>query len=204
MSARVLTSPASRIWLGAAFLLALAPLPRAAAQSAASTNGVELRFLAGGFFPGGDLKSSIASAGLFTGQLSWGFRKRFAAVANVSATETYGTHSRFVVDRRVNVYEYDLGIEGRFGSFSEWGWQMASTLGVGAGGRAYDQKAAGTTSTNTAFYGALGVNCSKPEQPWGIRVELRTHSSGWRGLLNDQAKTNVSDFSLGAGVTWRW
>lgn len=204
MSVRVLTSPANRAWLGAVCLLAISPPARAGAQSAAPASRVELRVLAGGFFPGGDLKSAIASSGLLTGQLAWAFRDRFAAVANVSATETFGDHTRFLVARRVNVYQYDLGVEGRLLTRTAMSWQHALALGVGFGGRAYDQKAAGVTSTNTAFYGALGLGLSKPEQPWGIRVELRMHSSAWRGLLNDQAKTNVSDFALGAGVSWHW
>ena len=202
MPVRVIHSRPGR-FAGFVALLAALALPSQGAAQAAQPPGMEFRALAGGFFPGGDLKSSVASAGLFAGQLAYGFWDRFSLLASVSANETYGNHTRFLVARRVNVYQYDLGIERRLTSLKTGSWDQVLTLGVGMGGRAYDQKAAGVTSTNSSMYGSFGLGLTKAEQPWGIRVELRANRSGWRGLLNDQAKTTVGDFGLVAGVTWR-
>lgn len=159
---------------------------------------VELRPMAGVFIPTGPQADAFKTAVMYGAQ---------AAVEVHPTLHLLGTfawspgHSKFaVLDRAVNVYQYDLGAEFNLLKPLGAGWDLKPFLGLGAGARTYDYAASNlSTWTQAAGYAAAGT-----EFQYGVtalRIEARDYLYGFKDPVTDLSRTR-NEVALSIGVAF--
>jgi hypothetical protein len=166
--------------------------------------GFELRPYVGAFIPTGDQRDLLEDAVLVGAQASYSF------IPQLALTGTFGwspSKDRITAgDQTLDVYQYDLGLEGRAPAWytsSTGSWSFTPFAGLGIGGRTYDYRDLDVDSkTNVAGYGALGGELGFGRI--GARLEARDYVSRFEPLTgNGDAKTR-NDVTLAAGLTLKF
>lgn len=176
----------------------LAAPPAAAQRDGSSRTSLELRPVVGAFIAtGSEHRGFVKDGVLVGGQASWAFSPQVAVVGNFAWSPTdrpawFG----FPRERGLDVYQYDVGLEGRTGRPREG---VGGFAGLGLGGRTYRLENIGTT-TQFDGYGALGGDYLFGRT--AIRVEGRDYLSRFRPIVRGNSKTR-NDVTVTAGVTFR-
>ena len=168
----------------------------------AATDGIiELRPYAGALIPTGTARAYLKNALLAGGQVS------VRILPQLAATGTFGwspnNDRSFVGAPTLDVYQYDVGLEGRgAGWFEGDSWYVTPFVGLGGGGRTYDYRNLDLrTTTDVAGYGAVGADVGYGRI--GLRVAGRDYISQFHPLNGVGPTTNHNDVALGAGLTVR-
>ncbi|MES2523543.1 MAG: outer membrane beta-barrel protein [Gemmatimonadota bacterium] len=188
-----------------------APLATVSAQSAAST-GFEARPLVGAFIPTGEQRDLLEDAVFAGGQLGYRFTPNFAVTGGLGWAPIRDLTGAGLAGGRVqdlDLYQYDVGIEGRLprtvgatGSVS-----VTPFLGLGAGGRTFRYRDLDAVDAQTQFvgHGSVGVDVGPRDARWSVRVEGRDYVSAFKGLRGELAEREArNDVSLAAGLTIRF
>ncbi|HEY0780296.1 MAG TPA: hypothetical protein VGD56_20220 [Gemmatirosa sp.] len=176
--------------------------------------GLELRPFTGALVPTGKQNDLLTSAVLVGGQLGWQFHPNFALTGSFGwspskdrTTEFPGTAFYTGRQERVDVFQYDLGLEARLPIATTASWTATPYVGLGGGGRSYryrDLSNAGT-QTNALGYGALGLNLAPRATPIGLRLEARDNVSAFKGLHGEYTNSTArNDVQFTAGLTYRF
>jgi hypothetical protein len=187
----------------AAFAVAAFGASTAGAQDVTplSLRGFELRPYVGAYIPTGDQRDLLEDAVLVGAQASYSF------IPQLALTGTFGwspSKDRITAgDQTLDVFQYDLGLEGRAPAWYTSGtgsWSFTPFAGLGIGARTYDYRDLDIDSqTNLAGYGALGGELGFGRI--GARLEARDYVSRFEPLTgNGDAKTR-NDVTLAAGLT---
>jgi len=194
-----------------ALMLVLAARPaRLDAQARHAGTVVSLRPFVGGFVPTGDHRDLLRDAVVAGAQLSWHAHRNLRVVGTVAWSPsrdrtTWGPQGAPRDNERVDVLQYDLGLEGRLPDAILLGaWGATPFLSIGAGGRTYDYRDVDGTDAETgvAGFAGIGADLAPRGARWGLRLEARDYVSGFRGLrgeLPDRRTRN--DLLLMAGMT---
>ena len=161
------------------------------------------RPVAGAIFPTGDERDLLKNAFLVGGQATYAFIPSLAIVGSFGWSPSKDKTSP--VDAKVDLYQYDLGLEGHLSdltSGSSVSTRPYATIGGGA--RTYDLRnvPGASAQTNPLGYGAVGLDIGQTNGSLGIRLEVRdnvTWFKGLRGELRDRKARN--DVQLAAGLT---
>jgi len=187
---------------GAQLVGGAANQPAPAGSWLAATDGViELRPFAGALIPTGPARAYLKNALLAGGQVS------VRILPQLAATGTFGwspnTDRSFLGAPTLDVYQYDVGVEGRAaGLFQGDNWYLTPFAGLGGGGRTYNYRNLSLRSTtDVAGYGAVGADVGYGRI--GLRVEGRDYISQFHPLNGVGTTVNHNDVALGAGVTVR-
>lgn len=183
----------------AGFVFAL----RAKAQTS-NARAFALRPTVGALIGTGDMHDALKSAVVIGGQASFAVQSNFALIGSFAYSPSQDKLS--IAQPKLDIYQYDLGIEGRLDDLSA-GMSVATRpfAVIGGGGRTYNYRnLAGTSAqTNPLGYGAIGLDLAQANGPIGIRLEARdnlTGFKGFRGELPDRKARN--DVQLSAGLTF--
>ena len=176
--------------------------------------GLELRPFAGALLPTGPQRDLLKDAAVVGAQLGW------AVHPNVALTGGFGwspskdrtttfAGNRFSTgrDETVDLFQYDLGIEGRLPLAASAAWTAAPYVGLGGGGRTYRYRDLdGIDSQTSPFgYGAVGVDVAHRAGALGLRLEARDYVTAFRGLRGEYGeRTGRNDVQLSAGLTYRF
>lgn len=173
----------------------------AAAQELPMTPKLEVRPLAGALIPTGVQRNQMASTVLYGAQAAVEMTPWVHAVASFAWSPARHRIQQ-LTDRRVNLFQYDLGAEFHLIQPLGENWRMKPFIGVGGGARTYDYREPGTsTRTYGAGYAALGT-----EFEYGItafRLEARDYVYGWEDPITASSKTR-NDVALTAGVAFQF
>jgi hypothetical protein len=179
----------------AAAALAAAPL---ALHAQATGRGFESRSTSGALIATGDQRDILKDAFFTGGQLAYRVHK------NVTVVGAFGySPGTTRTDEKLNVYQYDLGVEGRLPGLVGLGsWAISPYGTLGAGGRTYDYKHAGGTETNFVGFAGAGADVGPRGARWGVRVGARDYVSSFRGLRGELAEREArNDVAITAGLT---
>lgn len=194
-------------------LIALAPAGADAQQAQSLGGAVALRPVVGAFIPTGKNRDVLDDAVLMGAQLSYRVSSNFSVVGSFAwspSTDrtTWGPTSASNVDEDLDVFQYDLGVEGRLpdvvGGAS---WALNPFAAVGAGGRTYHYRDIDDqdSETNVVGYVGLGTDIAPRSGSWGIRVEARDYISAFKGLRGELSERKArNDVVLTAGLTYRF
>ena len=194
-------------------LLALAPAGADAQQAQSLGGAVALRPVVGAFIPTGKNRDVLDDAVLMGAQLSYRVSSNFSVVGSVAwAPSTdrtpWGPTSAPNVDEDLDVFQYDLGVEGRLpNAVGGASWALSPFAAVGAGGRTYHYRDidAQDAETNVVGYVGLGTDIAPRIGSWGIRVEARDYISAFKGLRGELSERKArNDVVLTAGLTYRF
>ncbi len=161
---------------------------------------IELRPVAGAYIPTGVQRDLFKDAAMFGVQGALEVRPNFHVVGSFAWSPG---HDRFgLAEDRVNLFQYDAGVE--YGPVVPLGrnWEWKPFAGVGAGARTYDYRAT-ELDTNTCFsgYGALGT-----EFQYGVtalRIEARDYLYCYKHPILDESKTR-NEVGLSAGIAYHF
>ena len=205
--ARPASAPPARlvrlgIWLAViASLLAFAV--RAQAQGA-SPSPITLRPILGALVGTGSQREALKNALLVGGQATYAVHPNVAMVGTFSWSPN---QDRLSVQRpKLDLYQYDLGLEGRFDDVTRRSPVITRPFAsFGAGARTYDPRRVpnAEAQSNPLLYGAAGLDLEHADGAFGLRLEIRdnvTWFKGFRGELPEIQARN--DLQLSAGLTF--
>jgi hypothetical protein len=186
---------------------------KAEAQNTTLYQG-EFRPYVGALIPTGDLGDQLKAAVLVGGQVGWHFHP------NVALTGTFGwapssdktTANRASTlytgrEENVDVFQYDLAVEGRMNAMTSGSWTTTPYVSIGGGGRTYSYRDVDAVDSQTNFLGlgALGVDFAPMSSQWGIRLEARDNLSAFKGLRGELSSSEArNDVQITAGLTIRF
>jgi len=106
----------------------------------------------------------------------------------------------------LDLYQYDLGIEGRLNNLTE-GSSIATRpyAVIGGGGRTYSLRnvANADAQTDPLGYGAIGLDLNHAGGKIGLRFEARDNVTGFKGFRGELADRKTrNDLQFSAGVTF--
>ena len=199
--------------LAAAAALAAVMTPDAAqAQLAASLGqGLELRPFVGAFVPTGDQRDLLKDAVLTGAQIAYRLNPSVSIVGTAAwspSTDktTWGPSNAPRSREEVDLYQYDLGIEGRLPRAYGIATVAASAFAtLGAGGRTYHYRDVRNLGAETHVVGFAGVGTDIGPQSgrWAVRLEARDYVGAFKGLRGELAERKArNDVVLAAGLTF--
>jgi hypothetical protein len=182
--------------------------------AAAYGRGLELRPFAGAVLPTGDQRDLLKDAALVGAQAGWAFHPNFALTGGFGWSpgkdRTTGARGNALFtgrDETVDLFQYDLGVEGRLPLRTSGAWTATPYLALGGGGRTFryrDVDGAGS-QTSPFGYGAVGLDVAPRAGAVGLRVEARDNVTAFKGLRGELAdRTGRNDVQLTAGLTYRF
>jgi hypothetical protein len=192
-------------------LLVVSTTSRAqSAVVAASSSGskLELRPFLSVYVPIGRQRDLLMN-GLGVGtQALWRASRRLAISGTFGWTQTKDRVTPG--DRVLDMFQYDVGLEGRvpaWRSGRSWStgdlWEIAPFVGIGLGGRTSDYRDLDVASmTNFEAYGAAGGEAVMGEA--GLRFELRDYVSRYGGIAGGRAGKARTDVALRVGLIVRF
>jgi hypothetical protein len=193
-----------RAGLGLAVVASLISFAARAEAQQSNTAPVALRPVVGALVGTGDQHDALKSAVLVGGQASYAFHPNFAVVGTFGWSPSQDKLSP--QQPKLDLYQYDLGIEGRLNDLTEGSWIATRPYAVvGGGARTYSLRNVpnADSQTNPLGYGALGVDLDQAGGKYGLRLEARDNVTGFKGLRGEflDRKTR-NDIQLSAGLTF--
>ncbi len=171
---------------------------------------LELRPFAGAFVPTGDQRDLLEDAVFTGGQLAYRLHRNVSVVgtfawAPTTDKTTWGPAGARRRDEAVDLYQYDLGVEGRLPELvASAAWSLSPFGTLGAGGRTYDYRDVAGADARTNFVGYVGAGAELAPRGgrWGVRVEARDHVSAFKGLRGELTERKArNDVTIAAGRT---
>jgi hypothetical protein len=177
---------------------------RVQAQQLSSPGALQVRPVVGALIATGDERTLLKNAVLVGGQAA------YAVGSNVALVGTFGwspsEDKTSPVQAKVDLYQYDLGIEGKLSDLTSGTWLSTRPYAaVGGGARTYDLRnvAGASAQTNPLGYGAVGVDLGQKSGRFGLRIEARDNITGFKGLRGElQDRTSRNDVQVAAGLTF--
>lgn len=174
--------------------------------------GIEIRPVVGAFIPTVDQRNLLTDAVLVGGELGWHFVPSFAVVGAFGWAPTRdqltglpGNPLFTGRQEKIDLFQYDLGLEWRLHYSIPAPWPARPYLGAGAGGRTYSFRHVSTSSqTNLLGYGKLGIDVAPADGLFGLRLEARDNLTRFKGLSGELVNAATrNDLQLTAGLTLR-
>ena len=164
-------------------------------------SSVTLRPIVGALVGTGAQRGALRNAVLMGGQASLVVHPNAALVGTFSWSPNRNELS--VQRPRLDVYQYDVGLEGRFNDVTRQSPVVTRPYGTfGAGARTCDPRRVpnAEAQSNPLLYGAAGVDLEPADGRFGLRLEARdnvTWFKGFRGELPEIQARNDLQFSAG-------
>jgi len=178
-------------------LLAVSSVP----ANAQLVPAFEIRPMAGAYIPMGDQKSLVSNATMYGAQASWLMSPSWAFTGSLGWTRNED-RALSPATNRLDMYQYDAGLEARLNPSIGESWSFAPFLGLGAGARTYDYKKVDIDShTYFAGYGAVGGELAY--KSIGVRLEARDYLSRYRLGFDTGAMDYRNDMTLSAALNLR-
>lgn len=198
----------------AAAVVVATPAARAQAAPGIAGRTVEVRPFVGAFLPTGDLSDQLKSAVLAGAQVGWHFHPNFAVTGSFAwaptkdkTTAITGNDLFTGREEKVDLFQYDVGLEGRLPIATTAAWGVTPYAALGVGGRTYDYRDVDNVDSQTNFlgFGALGVDVAPKTGVLGLRLEARDYVSAFKGLRGELAERKArNDVQLAGGLTFRF
>jgi hypothetical protein len=199
--------PSPRVLRAGLALAVAASLSAFAIRLQAQTSNlpaIGIRPVVGAIVGTGDQGDALKSAVLVGGQASYAFHPNFSLVGSFAWSPSQDKLSPQRPD--LDLYQYDLGIEGRLNNLTE-GSSIATRpyAVVGGGGRTYSLRnvANADAQTDPLGYGAIGLDLDHASGKIGLRLEARDNVTGFKGFRGELADRKTrNDLQFSAGVTF--
>lgn len=192
-----------RTGLGLAIIASLSAFAvRLQAQS--KLPAIDVRPVVGGIVGTGDQGDALKSAVLVGGQASYAVHPNFSLVGSFAWSPS---QDKLLPQRPdLDLYQYDLGIEGRLSNLTEGSAISTRPYAViGGGGRTYSLRnvPGSDAQTNPLGYGALGLDLNQSSGKIGLRLEARDNVTGFKGFRGELAERKTrNDLQFSAGLTF--
>jgi hypothetical protein len=163
--------------------------------------GVELRPFVGGCIPTGDHAGVLKAGALLGLQLAFEINRHLSVVGGAAWSSS--ADKTAAVDRRVDIYHYDVGAEAGVSKPLGGRTVLRPFIGLGGGGRSFGYRGPDPRPQHTfGGYGALGSQLQMGRI--GARIEVRDYVTAFKGLhgeLRQRAARNDVTIAGGVSVT---
>lgn len=169
-----------------------------------SQSAFQVRPLVGALVATGDERDVLKNAVLVGGQASYTLNQNFGLVGSFgwSPNEDKTSAAR----PKLDLYQYDLGIQGRLSDLTSGGAVSTRPYAViGGGARTYNLRNVANSSaqTNPLGYGAVGLDLDQTNGRIGLRLEARDNVTAFKGLRGElQDRKARNDLQFAAGLTF--
>jgi hypothetical protein len=198
-------APTHLVRVGIALTLVAALLAfavRAQAQRSIAP-AITLRPLVGALVGTGAQRQMLQSAVLVGAQASYVVHPNAALVGTLGWSSSRDKPA--LQQPRLDLYQYDVGIEGRFNDLTDGAPVVTRPFAAfGAGGRTYLPRAVPNAEarSNPLLYAAAGVDLEHAEGRFGLRLEARDNVSWFKGFRAELPKIEArNDLQFSAGLT---
>lgn len=103
----------------------------------------------------------------------------------------------------LDLFQYDLGLEGHYPFPVAVGWSLQPFLGLGAGARTYRFRNL-DVSSQTDFAGYVSAGLGLERGPFALRLSVRDYVSAFDGLTGGESSTARNDLSMVIGAGMRF
>ena len=205
VSAERLPSPrVLRAGLGLAVVTSLFAFAIRVQAQQSSVPPIDVRPVVGAIVGTGDQADALKSAVLVGGQASYAFHSNFSLIGSFAWSPSQDKLSPARPD--LDLYQYDLGIEGRLNNLTEGTSIVTRPYAIlGGGGRTYSLRNVvnADAQTNPLGYGAIGLDVNHVGNKVGLRLEARDNVTGFKGFRGELADRKTrNDLQLSAGITF--
>ena len=204
-SRTIANSPAHLVRIGIGLTLIAALLAfavRAQAQQSIAPS-VSLRPLVGAIVGTGVQRQTLESAVLVGAQASYVLHPNVAFVGTLGWSSSRDKLS--VQQPRLDLYQYDVGIEGRFNDLTDHAPVITRPFAsFGAGARTYLPRGVPNADarSNPLLYAAAGLDLEHADGRFGLRLEARDNVSWFKGFRAELPKIEArNDLQVSAGLT---
>jgi hypothetical protein len=181
-------------------LAALAATP-ALAQQAPATH-LQISPYAGAFIPTGAQRDVLDAAFLTGLTLSLELDPYLAFVGSFGWAASQGQQP-ITRDRGLDVYQYDLGLQGQRPFALGRGVTLKPFVGIGTGVRTYDF-ADGDLASETDFVGYVSAGASLEYRHVALGLTVRDYLSIYDGIAVDEGSSTRNDLSVYASLGARF
>lgn len=193
-----------RVGLGLAVVASLSAFAVRLQAQQGSLPAIDVRPVVGAIVGTGDQGDALKSAVLVGGQASYAFHPNFSLIGSFGWSPSQDKLSPQRPD--VDLYQYDLGIEGRLNNLTENSPIVTRPYAVvGGGGRTYRLRNVlnADAQTNPLGYGAVGLDLDHAGGKVGLRLEARDNITGFKGFRGELADRKTrNDLQFSAGLTF--
>ncbi len=106
-------------------------------------------------------------------------------------------------DNDLDLFQYDVGVEGHYPFAVTGGWTVQPFLGVGAGARTYSLRDL-DVDAETDFAGYVAAGLGVQRGPFTLRVSARDYITAFDGLSGNEDATTRNDLGVFAGIGMRF
>jgi opacity protein-like surface antigen len=172
-----------------------------AARAEESAARFEVTPFVGAYVPTGDQRDLLKDAFALGLTASYDVHRYVAVVGSFSwaATQVKGLGR----DDDLDLFQYDLGVEGRYPVALGGAWTVQPFLGVGAGARTYSLRDL-DVSAETDFAGYVSAGVSVQRGPLAVRVGARDQITPFDGLDGAGKEETRNDLGVFAGAGLRF
>ena len=193
-----------RTGLGLAIIAALSAFAVRLQAQQSRLPAIDVRPVVGGIVGTGDQGDAIKSAVLVGGQASYAIHPNFSLVGSFAWSPS---QDKLLPQRPdLDLYQYDLGIEGRLDNLTEGSpISVRPYAVVGGGARTYSLRNVPNSDaqTNPLGYGAVGLDLNQSSGKIGLRLEARDNVTGFKGFRGELAERKTrNDLQFSAGLTF--
>ena len=165
---------------------------------------IDVRPVVGAIVGTGDQGDALKSAVLVGAQASYAVHPNFSIVGSFGWSPS---QDKLLPQRPdLDLYQYDLGIEGRLNNLTEGTAIVTRPYAVlGGGGRTYSLRNVPNSDaqTNPLGYGAVGLDLNQSSGKIGLRLEARDNVTGFKGFRGELAERKTrNDLQFAAGLTF--
>lgn len=192
-----------RIGIGLTLIAALLAFAVRAQAQQSFTPAVSLRPFVGALVGTGAQRHMLESAVLAGAQATYVLHPNAALVGTFAWSSSRNKLS--VQQPRLDLYQYDVGLEGRFNDLTERAPMITRPYAAfGAGARTYLQRRVPNSEarSNPLLYAAAGLDLEHADGRFGLRLEARDNASWFRGFRAELPKIQArNDLQFSAGLT---
>jgi len=193
-----------RVGLGLAVVASLSAFAARLQAQQGNLPAIDVRPVVGAIVGTGDQGDALKSAVLVGGQASYAVHPNFSLVGSFAWSPSQDKLSPQRPD--LDLYQYDLGIEGRLNNLTEGSPIVTRPYAVlGGGGRTYSLRnvPGADAQTNPLGYGAVGLDLNQSSGKIGLRLEARDNITGFKGFRGELAERKTrNDLQFAAGLTF--
>ncbi|MEO7102753.1 MAG: hypothetical protein ABI311_05270, partial [Gemmatimonadaceae bacterium] len=136
----------------------------------------------------------------------WQFQPHFAVTGSFAWAPSYDRS--LATNNRVDMFQYDLGVEGRLNDLmSNSAWSVRPYGRLGAGARTFRYRDLTDASAQTDFvgHGAIGIDVAPSgTSRIGLRIEARDNVTAFKGLRGEMdSRSARNDVQFTTGLTFR-
>lgn len=156
----------------------------------------------GAFIPTGDQRDILDDAVQVGLTLSYDVHPNVAVVGSFSWAPTKAK-GIVLSDRDLDLFQYDLGVQGQYPVVVAGDVTLRPFLGVGAGARTYSFRQSGLSS-ETDFAAYVSAGAKAEYKGFELGLTARDYLTAFDGLQGTESSTARNDLSLFASVGMRF